>query len=128
MKIILDTNILLISLPSNSKYALIVDALFDGKIDLIISTPIYFEYIEVLKLKAKSKTANAFDDYLKVSKNVFVSNTYYRWQLIDVDPDDNKFTDTYLASNADYLVTNDAHFNPVKNISFPKVNIVSADT
>jgi len=42
-------------------------------------------------------------------------------------PDDNKFTDAYIAANADYLVTNDAHFNEVKNISFPPVNVISAD-
>lgn len=52
---------------------------------------------------------------------------YYNWNLITVDPDDNKFTDAYIAANADYLVTNDAHFNEVKKIPFPPVNIVSAD-
>jgi predicted nucleic acid-binding protein len=32
-----------------------------------------------------------------------------------------------VAGNADYLVTNDAHFNEVKNLRFPKVNIISAE-
>ena len=35
--------------------------------------------------------------------------------LINADPDDNKFFDIAVAANADYLVTNDAHFNMVKN-------------
>lgn len=52
---------------------------------------------------------------------------YYNWNLITVDPDDNKFTDAYIAANADYLVTNDAHFNEAKKIPFPSVNIISAD-
>lgn len=38
---------------------------------------------------------------------------------------DNKFIDCAIAANADYIVTNDKHFNVVKNIDFPKVNILS---
>ncbi|MDB4922113.1 MAG: hypothetical protein JWQ54_4096 [Mucilaginibacter sp.] len=29
--------------------------------------------------------------------------------------------------SADYLVTNDKHFNPLKTIDFPKINIVTID-
>ncbi|WP_170827360.1 PIN domain-containing protein [Arcticibacter eurypsychrophilus] len=43
------------------------------------------------------------------------------------DKDDNKFVDLIIAGNADYLVTNDKHFNELKNIDFPKLNIVSLD-
>lgn len=55
------------------------------------------------------------------------AEVYYFWNLITVDPDDNKFIDAYVAADADYLVTNDAHFNEVKKVNFPLVNIVSAD-
>ncbi|HEX8459930.1 MAG TPA: PIN domain-containing protein, partial [Segetibacter sp.] len=51
----------------------------------------------------------------------------YNWNLISTDPDDNKFIDAFIAANADYLVTNDAHFNEVKKTPFPPVNIISAD-
>src|SRR4051794_15605046 len=125
MKIVLDTNVVLVSLPSNSKYAPIVDALFDSKINLVISTSIYFEYTEVLNLRARKTIANAFDDYLQTSKSVFITTPYFHWNLIKSDEDDNKFSDAYLASDADYLVTNEAHFNEVKQLSFPKINIVS---
>lgn len=46
---------------------------------------------------------------------------------ITADPDDNKFFDAAVAASADYLVTNDSHFNEVKPLTFPKINIVSAD-
>lgn len=46
--------------------------------------------------------------------------------LINADPDDNKFFDIAVAANADYLVTNDAHFNMVKNLTFPSIKIISA--
>ena len=47
--------------------------------------------------------------------------------MIKNDPDDNKFFDIAVAGNADYLVTNDAHFNVVKQVSFPSVKIITAD-
>lgn len=43
------------------------------------------------------------------------------------DPDDNKFTDMAIAGNADYLITNDRHFDLLKGVEFPKVNVISLD-
>jgi predicted nucleic acid-binding protein len=44
--------------------------------------------------------------------------------LLD-DEDDNKFSDCYLAANAEYLVTNDNDFNKLKSLPFPSVNVVN---
>jgi len=52
---------------------------------------------------------------------------YYSWNAVKSDPDDNKFFDIAVAGNANYLVTNDAHFNILKQLPFPSVNIISAD-
>jgi predicted nucleic acid-binding protein len=41
--------------------------------------------------------------------------------------DDNKFVDCAIAGNADYLVSNDKHFNCLKNIEFPKLNLLNID-
>ena len=35
------------------------------------------------------------------------------------------FVDCAIAANADFLVTNDTHFNILKTIAFPKVNTIS---
>ncbi len=59
--------------------------------------------------------------------NVSRVNTYFHWNIIRTDPDDNKFYDAAVAANVDYLVTNDAHFNEAKRVLFPKVKIISAD-
>jgi predicted nucleic acid-binding protein len=40
------------------------------------------------------------------------------------DPDDNKFVDCAIASNADYIVSQDSHFDILKFIDFPKVNVI----
>lgn len=54
-----------------------------------------------------------------------MQETYYKWQLIEADPDDNKFADVAIAANADYLVTNDQHFEVLKQLEFPRVPVVS---
>jgi predicted nucleic acid-binding protein len=36
------------------------------------------------------------------------------------------FFDVAVAANANFIVTNDAHFNLVKNLLFSSVNIISA--
>jgi len=43
------------------------------------------------------------------------------------DKDDNKFVDCAVAGNADYLVSNDKHFNCLKEVEFPKLNVVTID-
>ena len=38
-----------------------------------------------------------------------------------------KFADCAIAVSADYLVTNDRHFNPLKKLPFPILKIVNED-
>lgn len=127
MKIVIDTNILLVSIPAHSKYRPIFENFVKRKYTLVITTAIFFEYLEVLEKLAAKGVSDYIDDSLVFARNVFQPEVYYYWNLITVDPDDNKFTDAYISANADYLVTNDAHFNEVKKIPFPPVNIISAD-
>ncbi len=47
--------------------------------------------------------------------------------LLENDPDDNKFVDCAIAGAADFIVTDDKDFNVLKNISFPKVAVLSSD-
>ena len=50
---------------------------------------------------------------------------YIHFELIEKDLDDNKFVDCAIASNAEYIVTNDSHFNVLKEIDWPKVLVVT---
>lgn len=61
------------------------------------------------------------------STDVIHQHIYYSWNAIRQDPDDNKFFDISIAGNADYLVTNDAHFDILKQLSFPSVKVIDAD-
>ena len=53
--------------------------------------------------------------------------TFFRYNLIHADPDDNKFVDCALACNARYIVTEDSHFNVLKKDAYPKVDVVSLE-
>ena len=58
------------------------------------------------------------------SKSVKKIEIYYQWHLIEEDVDDNKFVDCAISGNADYLVTDDKHFNQLHKIEFPAVKII----
>ena len=52
---------------------------------------------------------------------------HYHFDLITQNPDDNKFVDCAIVANADYLVSEDNHFNVLKDIPFPKVNGITLE-
>jgi len=59
--------------------------------------------------------------------NVKYVNVFFHWNLIETDPDDNKFVDCAISANANYIVTEDKHFNVLKSINFPKVNVINIE-
>ncbi len=126
-KVILDTNILLVSISSKSKYHWIYENLLGKDYDLYISNEILMEYEEVISKKYNSSIARDVIKALLVLPNVHKISIYYKWSLIKQDIDDNKFVDCAINSNAHLLVTNDKHFNILKELNFPKVRITDID-
>lgn len=127
MKIVLDTNVLLVSIPKKSPYRVIFDSLLNKKFELIISNDILSEYTEIIAQKANVTVATNISEMLLTLPNVQKQDVFYKWNLIDIDQDDNKFVDCAIAGNADYLVSNDKHFNSLKNMEFPKLSLLSID-
>ena len=122
--IVLDTNCLLQALPSNSPFHKIWTEILDGNICLCVNTDVLEEYEEVLALKTTPEIArNIIDAIVNLTTTVF-QNTYVHFELLPADSDDNKFVDCAVASDAEYIVTNDKHFNPLKTIPWPKVEII----
>ncbi|MBR1929196.1 MAG: putative toxin-antitoxin system toxin component, PIN family [Paludibacteraceae bacterium] len=122
--IVLDTNCLLQALPSGSPFHKIWTEVLDGNICLCVNTDILEEYEEVLALKTTPEIArNIVDAIANLTTTVF-QNTYVHFELLPADSDDNKFVDCAVASDAEYIVTNDKHFNPLKTIPWPKVEII----
>ena len=127
MKVVLDSNVLLIVIGRRSRYYPVWQAFLKARYQLIVSSDILFEYEEVLQEHAAPGADRIVFQILAESPDVTFKEVYFQWNAITVDPDDNKFFDAAVAAGADYLVTNDAHFNEAKRLRFPKVAIVSAD-
>ena len=97
MNIVLDTNILLVSIPKRSRYRCIFDALLEKRFTLLISHDILTEYEEIIGSKTTPQIAANIVEMLLTLRNVKKVDIFFKWQLIEADPDDNKFTDCAIA-------------------------------
>jgi putative PIN family toxin of toxin-antitoxin system len=122
---VIDTNCLLASIPPQSDNYWLYTAFKEERFTWLISNEIMTEYEEKLIFMYSEKTANLVLSILSVAPNIIFGEPYFKWNLVEGDEDDNKFVDLTIAGNADYLVTNDKHFNPLKMIDFPKLNIIT---
>lgn len=127
MKVVLDTNVLLVSISSKSAYHPIFRAILDEKIDLYVTTDIVFEYEEILKKHMGVPVTESVLRVIEDAPNVYWITKYYKWDLVSADSDDNKFVDCAVAGDVKYLVTNDKHFDILRSIDFPKVKTISAE-
>jgi uncharacterized protein len=127
MRVVIDTNILLACIGRKSPYNLIFQKIIKKEIFLCVSNSILEEYEEILERRTSHDIAvNVIKTLLKLD-NVLRFDPRYNWDLIEQDPDDDKFVDCYVASNANFLVTNDKHFNILLSIPFPPINVIGID-
>ncbi len=121
MKIVLDTNCLLVALPKQSVYHWLWETFRQKRFTLCYTTEILQEYSEILAQYYSETFAENVINELLNSENTKQITVFYKWQLITMDPDDNKFVDCAISAGAKFIVTNDKHFNVLAKIPFPKV-------
>jgi putative toxin-antitoxin system toxin component, PIN family len=121
MRIVLDTNCLLASLSRRGAYFNVWKGLQQGKYILCVSNEILEEYEEILTQSTNSVIASNVVQTLLNAPTVEFIEPFYRFNLITQDPDDNKFVDCAIAGNATYIVSNDSHFDILKQTDFPKL-------
>ena len=122
MRIVLDTNCLLVIIPKHSQFRIIFDSIINGKLNLVVTTEILLEYEDQLSLFYSSEYAKLIINAIcNLPNTIQVNSIYFNWLLITADLDDNKFIDAYIAGQADYIVTNDKHFKQLSKVEFPKV-------
>lgn len=124
IKVVLDTNVLLVSISSKSKYHWIFKRLLEHGYELFITNDILTEYEEIITQKYNASVSKNVIRTLLLLPNVYKVDIYYNWNLVTNDADDNKFVDCAIASNAQVLVTQDKHFDVLKNIEFPRVDVI----
>ncbi|MGM9810884.1 MAG: putative toxin-antitoxin system toxin component, PIN family [Paludibacteraceae bacterium] len=82
------------------------------------------EYEEILiKFYQDTDFAQAVISIILASANTEQVDPSFRFRLITEDPDDNKFVDCAITCGATYIVSDDKHYNVLKDISFPATNV-----
>lgn len=124
-KIVLDTNCLVASLSRHGEYFPVWKGLQTGKYVMCLSNDILEEYEEIIGLKTSPEVARNVIALLLKSKNVEFVDAFYKWRLIEADHDDDKFVDCAFAANATFIVSNDKHFNVLRDIPFPRIEVLN---
>ncbi len=123
-RVVIDTNCLLAVLPTKSPYHIVWEDFIAGRIEICVSTDVLYEYEEILSVKTSPYFADIIIKALLNRPNVVRVTPTWHFDLITMDPDDNKFVDCAVCGQAEYLVSNDRHFEILKSISFPQLNLV----
>jgi putative PIN family toxin of toxin-antitoxin system len=129
MKAVLDTNVLISSvIATGVPNSLVVDG-FKGQYTIIVSVETLTEFRETLlkypdrfhleeaEVQKEVETIRYFAEFVDPNENI---------TAVDQDPDDNKFIETAVAGNVDYIVSGDSHLLDLG--SFQDVDIVKPRT
>lgn len=127
MNIVLDTNCLLMSLSRRSPYYPVWRGFVNGKYTLCVTNEILAEYEEILTQKVGEEIASNVISAILDLPNTKMVQVYYHLRLITADPDDDKFVDCAFKANARYIVTEDHHYDILKQTPFPYIDVVGID-
>ena len=125
--VVIDTNCLLQIIARKSPYRPIWDAFLAGKYQLCVSNEILEEYQEILEQQITPTVAENVILLILNRNNTILVDPHFRMELVTKDRDDNKFVDCAFAAGADYLVSEDSHFDVLRNTPFPLLNLVTLD-
>ena len=122
--VVIDTNCLVQMISIHSPYRPIWNAFLAGEFHLCISNEILEEYQEIIEQQTTARIAENIILLILNKRNVTFVDPHFRLGIIKEDPDDNKFVDCAFAANADYLVSDDKHFDILKRTAFPNLNLI----
>ena len=122
--IVLDTNCLLRSISQRSEYYKVWEDFILGHYVLCVTNEILAEYEEIISSHMSPAAAQIVIETILRANNVKRVDAQFRFGLITSDADDNKFVDCAIVANAEYIVSDDAHFRVLQSIPFPKVHVI----
>ena len=127
LRVVLDTNVLLVSISGRSRLHWIFKKLLKGEYMLCVTTDILAEYAEIIENHMGTEASGSTMGVLENLPNIILTTNYFRFHLLK-DEDDNKFVDCAIAANADFIVSHDKDFRVLKRIEFPKVRVIDTET
>jgi predicted nucleic acid-binding protein len=82
MRVVLDTNILLQSIPRKSKIRPVWDAFLSQEIRLIVTPSILLEYEEIIAGKTSTQVSANIISLISEAVNSIFIHIYYEWNVI----------------------------------------------
>ena len=86
------------------------------------------EYEEILTQKLGPDIASNVIKAILDLPNTRMVQVYYHLRLITADPDDDKFVDCAFKTNARFIVTEDHHYDVLRKVKYPVVNVIDIDS
>ncbi len=125
-RIVVDTNVLLVSISERSKLHWLFRGLLAQQYILCVTTDILAEYAEIIEQHMGHYVSESVMGIFENLPNVVQITSYYKFQLLN-DEDDNKFVDCAVAANARFIVSHDKDFKKLSSIDFPKVLVIDTN-
>jgi uncharacterized protein len=115
MTVVIDTNVVLTMFKPAHPHHLIFVAWTQRSFAWAVTTEILFEYEEIMtRLDSTHYASTALSTITMIGSMQQGSlqriSPTYRFHQIIGDPDDDKFADCAIAAEADYIITEDRHF------------------
>ncbi len=124
MRVVVDTNVFVSSFFGGNPRK-IIDLWKSGRIELCLSTPIIDEYIEVLRrmgLQNESELEQLINLFAHGFHCLFTATTP-RLQIVDKDPEDDKFIECSVALHAKWIISGDKVLQDIQR--YMNIQIVS---
>jgi len=122
VKVVIDTNVFVSSFFGGNPRK-IIDLWKTGKITLCLSRDIFDEYIDVLRrigLHDEKELEELLALFSKSYNIIFTAKTP-RLNVVEGDPDDDKFIECAVALKADFIVTGDKHLRAIQKYMSTRV-------
>lgn len=129
IRVVLDANLYVSALlKPRSKPARILQLVYDGKVQLLLSSKILSEVKTALlypKLqRLHQRTEEQVDDLLrKLAKIAILTSGVLALDVVHSDPTDNKYVECAIEGEADFIVSGDRHLTDLKD--FRGISILS---
>ena len=122
MIVVIDTNVVLSMFKRGHPNRPIFDAWAAGRLQWAISTETLLEYEETAACMTHpayiALVFQTMDAVESVRQNIVRVSPSFRFHLIVADPDDNKFADCAIAAEADFVITEDHHFDALRGSGY----------
>lgn len=131
MTVVLDTNALVQVFGQASPHAPLKQALLKGRLGLAVSTPILLEYEEVICRHAgRTRWEDVARTFVLISLlhgTIREVTPSYRFRTITGDVDDDAFADCAIVAHADFIITEDHHFNALRGSGYKPQPVTPAE-